>query len=182
MNIDLNHCLGSSIYGEKLKRTLYFSAINLYLGRIALPIVLCTSLITLATKVCTVVEVIIKGFINIIGKLCCRSGCHLTKGLKQLFIALPASLVDLAIGAPFEIVIDLATRSIKLLINPREYAKSRCTSHHRKYIALKFSFNAKGSDLYFYKVFSYEDIKKKLSITKFKYLLFKLKLNRFIFG
>ena len=152
MGIEFNHCLGASIYGEELKKSIFekvnegaYSATT-FIG-LALPIGICLACITLATKIATVGEVIFKAIANIGGGLLGKEGFNAKLGAKQLCFALPASIIDLIFGAPLHMTYNIigdtlgtASQSVTAtirnvmgnVIEAVEYTGNREAWHERK--------------------------------------------------
>ncbi|MBA3238280.1 MAG: hypothetical protein H0T62_08050 [Parachlamydiaceae bacterium] len=156
MSIDFNHCLGASICGEELKKFMFDSINNwassanaikpLVVISGSLPIGLALAAVTLATKVATVGEVLIKSFANIFFGLANVEGFNAKLGAKQLFIALPSSIIDLLVGAPAHMLYNIVGDTIGIsskssceilgrlfkIAVPFHYAQERAAGHERK--------------------------------------------------
>lgn len=110
MALEFNHTLSASIFGEQVKKAIFekvdswaYSGKNfktIAVGLAAFPTGIALACVTLATKVATVGEVAFKGISNVVVGTLGIEGFNAKLGVKQLCIALPASIIDLVFGAP----------------------------------------------------------------------------------
>lgn len=154
MEINYNHCLDASIYGEERKEEI-FRKVNEQanagssggLLALSLPIGLSLAFITLATKISTVGEIIFKGVSNITDGYKEENESKINLGARQLSIVLFAAIVDLVVGAPLHMLsnvigdsIRIGVTAIRILANakdPLDYTQGREAHHKHKVEALK---------------------------------------------
>lgn len=83
------------------------------------------ALLALSTKILTIAEIVFKGFGNMFKG-------EFTTGLKQLLLALPCAIIDLAIGGPLHAVYTLVVDTLGLALSPFNYSKERAEWHENK--------------------------------------------------
>jgi len=86
--------------------------------------------IYIAMKVATFGEIIVKGFGNFIPKKWSAKSDWKT-GLKQLFIELPLSVIEILV-CPIYVIIGTTITTSAMLINPTKYTLSRSDYHHNR--------------------------------------------------
>ena len=95
VSYSLQHANQSAIFFEEKKIELYglvedtaknYPLISRFVG---LPIAICSGMLTLVERICTIVEGLIKGFANIFGSQPFAQNPEIFKGLKQLSVQIP---------------------------------------------------------------------------------------------
>lgn len=130
MRLELNHTTQASMFFEDVKASMYEKVNQASqksgLMRLAGPIIAVSSgVLTLADRVASIGETLIKGLVNIFGPPKEANGL---KGLEQIFIGVPVEVVRL-VFSPIYIVVGGAYTTANMLFEPIEYSRDRRESH-----------------------------------------------------